>query len=144
MSALMLGTNGVWSESLLSSTSVIVSRSPRCGRFVKAGQPVGGHHPDLQPLHPVEDHRRPGVDLSLPARDHSFIGWIAVVVLSIIIAVDLAKSSQEHRIRRRPVLLNFIFIPILASVNPLRRPAASNPGRCSSTRRRNGAAGQHH
>jgi hypothetical protein len=43
-----------------------------------------------------------------------FVGWIAVLVLGIIIAIDLAKSfAKSSGFAVGLFLLNFIFIPIL-------------------------------
>jgi hypothetical protein len=58
-----------------------------------------------------------------------FVGWIAVLVLGIIIAIDLAKSfAKSSGFAVGLFLLNFIFIPILGFGEARYvGPAASTP-----------------
>jgi hypothetical protein len=58
-----------------------------------------------------------------------FVGWIAVLVLGIIIAIDLAKSfAKSSGFAVGLFLLNFIFIPILGfGEAQYVGPAASTP-----------------
>jgi hypothetical protein len=58
-----------------------------------------------------------------------FVGWIAVLVLGIIIAIDLAKSfAKSTGFAVGLFLLNFIFIPILGfGESQYVGPAAQNP-----------------
>jgi hypothetical protein len=58
-----------------------------------------------------------------------FVGWIAVLVLGIIIAIDLAKSfAKSSGFAVGLFLLNFIFVPILGfGESQYVGPAASTP-----------------
>ena len=58
-----------------------------------------------------------------------FVGWIAVLVIGIIIAIDLAKSfAKSSGFAVGLFLLNFIFIPILGfGESQYVGPAASSP-----------------
>lgn len=133
MSALMLGTNGgVDGILVIIYIAVIVFEIAALWKvFVKAGQPGWAAIIPIYNLYILlKVIGRPGwwIRLFLLAII-PFVGWIAVLVLGIIIAIDLAKSfAKSSGFAVGLFLLNFIFVPILGfGESQYVGPAASTP-----------------
>lgn len=133
MSALMLGTNGgVDGILVIIYIAVIVFEIAALWKvFVKAGQPGWAAIIPIYNLYILlKVIGRPGwwILLFLLAII-PFVGWIAVLVLGIIIAIDLAKSfAKSSGFAVGLFLLNFIFVPILGfGESQYVGPAASTP-----------------
>ena len=133
MSALMLGTNGgVVGILVIFYIAVIVFEIAALWKvFVKAGQPGWAAIIPIYNLYILlKVIGRPGWWILLFLLGIiPFVGWIAVLVLGIIIAIDLAKSfAKSSGFAVGLFLLNFIFIPILGfGEAQYVGPAASTP-----------------
>jgi hypothetical protein len=133
MSAVMLGTNGgVDGILVIIYIAVIAFEIAALWKvFVKAGQPGWAAIIPIYNLYILlKVIGRPGwwILLFLLAII-PFVGWIAVLVLGIIIAIDLAKSfAKSSGFAVGLFLLNFIFVPILGfGESQYVGPAASTP-----------------
>jgi hypothetical protein len=133
MSAVMLGTNGgVDGILVIIYIAVIAFEIAALWKvFVKAGQPGWVAIIPIYNLYILlKVIGRPGwwILLFLLAII-PFVGWIAVLVLGIIIAIDLAKSfAKSSGFAVGLFLLNFIFVPILGfGESQYVGPAASTP-----------------
>jgi hypothetical protein len=133
MSALMLGTNGgVVGILVIIYIAVIVFEIAALWKvFVKAGQPGWAAIIPIYNLYILlKVIGRPGWWILLFLLGIvPFVGWIAVLVLGIIIAIDLAKSfAKSSGFAVGLFLLNFIFVPILGfGESQYVGPAASTP-----------------
>ena len=133
MSALMLGTNGglVGILVVIYIVVIVFEIAALWKVFVKAGQPGWAAIIPIYNLYILlKIIGRPGWWIFLFLLGIiPFIGWIAVVVLGIIIAIDLAKSfAKSSGFAVGLFLLNFIFIPILGfGESQYVGPAASSP-----------------
>lgn len=118
MSALMLGTNGgeVGILVIIYIAVIVFEIAALWKVFVKAGQPGWAAIIPIYNLYILlKVIGRPGWWILLFLLGIiPFVGWIAVLVLGIIIAIDLAKSfAKSSGFAVGLFLLNFIFIPIL-------------------------------
>jgi hypothetical protein len=129
----MLGTNGgVVGILVIFYIAVIVFEIAALWKvFVKAGQPGWAAIIPIYNLYILlKVIGRPGWWILLFLLGIiPFVGWIAVLVLGIIIAIDLAKSfAKSSGFAVGLFLLNFIFIPILGfGEAQYVGPAASTP-----------------
>ncbi len=118
MSALLLATNGGFVGILvIVYIAIIVFEIAALWKvFVKAGQPGWAAIIPIYNLYILlKVIGRPGWWILLFLLGIiPLVGWIAVLVLGIIIAIDLAKSfAKSSGFAVGLFLLNFIFIPIL-------------------------------
>ena len=133
MSALMLGTNGgaVGILVIIYIAVIVLEIAALWKVFVKAGQPGWAAIIPIYNLYILlKIIGRPGWWILLFLLGIiPFVGWIAVLVIGIIIAIDLAKSfAKSSGFAVGLFLLNFIFIPILGfGESQYVGPAASSP-----------------
>ena len=133
MSALMLGANGgaVGILVIIYIAVIVLEIAALWKVFVKAGQPGWAAIIPIYNLYILlKIIGRPGWWILLFLLGIiPFVGWIAVLVIGIIIAIDLAKSfAKSSGFAVGLFLLNFIFIPILGfGEAQYVGPAASNP-----------------
>ena len=133
MSALMLGANGgaVGILVIIYIAVIVLEIAALWKVFVKAGQPGWAAIIPIYNLYILlKIIGRPGWWILLFLLGIiPFVGWIAVLVLGIIIAIDLAKSfAKSSGFAVGLFLLNFIFIPILGfGESQYVGPAASSP-----------------
>ena len=133
MSALMLGANGgaVGILVIIYIAVIVLEIAALWKVFVKAGQPGWAAIIPIYNLYILlKIIGRPGWWILLFLLGIiPFVGWIAVLVLGIIIAIDLAKSfAKSSGFAVGLFLLNFIFIPILGFGEARYvGPAASTP-----------------
>ena len=133
MSALMLAASGgVTAILVLVYIVVIVFEIAALWKvFVKAGQPGWAAIIPIYNLYILlKIIGRPGWWILLFLLGIiPFVGWIAVLVIGIIIAIDLAKSfAKSSGFAVGLFLLNFIFIPILGfGESQYVGPAAAGP-----------------
>ena len=133
MSALMLGANGgaVGILVIINIAVIVLEIAALWKVFVKAGQPGWAAIIPIYNLYILlKIIGRPGWWILLFLLGIiPFVGWIAVLVIGIIIAIDLAKSfAKSSGFAVGLFLLNFIFIPILGfGESQYVGPAASSP-----------------
>jgi len=133
LSALMLGTNGgaVGILVIIYIAVIVLEIAALWKVFVKAGQPGWAAIIPIYNLYILlKIIGRPGWWILLFLLGIiPFVGWIAVLVIGIIIAIDLAKSfAKSSGFAVGLFLLNFIFIPILGfGESQYVGPAASSP-----------------
>lgn len=118
MTALLLATNGglVGILVIVYIAVIVLEIAALWKVFVKAGQPGWAAIIPIYNLYVLlKVIGRPGWWLLLFLLGIvPFVGWIAVLVLGIIIAIDLAKSfAKSGAFAVGLFLLNFIFVPIL-------------------------------
>ncbi len=119
MSALLFATNGGFVGILvIVYIAIIVFEIAALWKvFVKAGQPGWAAIIPIYNLYILlKVIGRPGwwLVLFLAGVIVPFVGWILLIVISIIIAIDLAKSfAKSSGFAVGLFFLNFIFVPIL-------------------------------
>jgi len=129
----MLGTNGgaVGILVIIYIAVIVLEIAALWKVFVKAGQPGWAAIIPIYNLYILlKIIGRPGWWILLFLLGIiPFVGWIAVLVIGIIIAIDLAKSfAKSSGFAVGLFLLNFIFIPILGfGESQYVGPAASSP-----------------
>lgn len=118
MTALLLGASGGSGLLVLVYVAVIVLEIAALWQvFVKAGEPGWAAIIPIYNLYVLlRVVGRPGwwLVLFLVGVIVPFVGWILLIVVSIIIAIDLARSfGKSGAFAVGLFLLNFIFVPIL-------------------------------